>query len=230
MSAIKVLVVPTDGRPHIAEVFNDLRTFQSLVGGFVEPVRMMSHLALVNEDGRQKRLPRNDVATALLGRAIVGHAVFVGDDGGEEFQDVPDETVKAALYVSGVESVESFTDPMEEAVTLLRSKGWQVIAPRMTEPRVRTGAPDTSKAIEPKLNSQMGKVLEFIRVHQPCSDDEMEVWLNLTHQSVSAARRHLVMRGLVVDSGLRHRTRSGNRCIAWVTPNRYEEFMPRAAL
>lgn len=229
MSAIKILVVPVDGSPHIAEVFNELRSFQSFVGGYVEPVRMMSHLALVDEEGLQKRKPRNATASAILGKNIVGDVIFLGDDGGSEFVDVPNETVEAVLGVDG-KVIESFQDPIAAAVMTLRSNGYQVIAPREAPPRVRTGAPDTSKAIEPKINSRMGEVYEFIKIHQPCSDDEIEQWTNITHQSASAARRHLVLRGLVVDSGLRHRTRYGNACIAWVTPDRFAEFAPRPAL
>ena len=54
--------------------------FQSLVGGYVEVVRLpgdKSKVALVNEDGLSLGLPPNRAASALLGTPVVGTVVIV---------------------------------------------------------------------------------------------------------------------------------------------------------
>lgn len=49
------------------------------------------------------------------------------------------------------------------------------------------------------------------------TDDELEVALDMTHQSASARRRELVKSGDVIDSGKTRETRSGRSAIVWVT-------------
>ena len=52
--------------------------FQSLVGGYVEVVRLdRTKVALVNEDGLSLGLPPNRAASALLGIPVVGTVVIV---------------------------------------------------------------------------------------------------------------------------------------------------------
>ena len=52
--------------------------FQSLVGGYVEVVRLdRTKVALVNEDGLSLGLPPNPAASALLGIPVVGTVVVV---------------------------------------------------------------------------------------------------------------------------------------------------------
>ena len=52
--------------------------FQSLVGGYVEVVRLdRTKVALVNEDGLPLGLPPNRAASALLGIPVVGTVVIV---------------------------------------------------------------------------------------------------------------------------------------------------------
>lgn len=52
--------------------------FQSLVGGYVEVVRLdRAKVALVNEDGLSLGLPPNPAASALLGIPVVGTVVVV---------------------------------------------------------------------------------------------------------------------------------------------------------
>ncbi len=52
--------------------------FQSLVGGYVEVVRLdKSKVALVNEDGLALGLAPNPAASALLGIPVVGTVVVV---------------------------------------------------------------------------------------------------------------------------------------------------------
>ena len=221
MEQIKVLLVPPGEPPSIGMIDRTLEEMQRLVGGYIEQVRCDGHAAYVDEDGQAKNLPPNVTASMVLNKPIVGPALFFGDDGGEYELDVPYVTVRAVAAAS----LTSARDPITSAVTLLRANGYQVSEPDPdAETRVRRHAPDTSHLVEPKLGSQMWRVLDIIRAHQPLTDDGMEQFLGLTHQSVSAARNTLVRRGLVVDSGKRGRTRSGNKAILWVTPDRYAEL------
>lgn len=47
-------------------------------------------------------------------------------------------------------------------------------------------------------------------------DDDLEVWLGMTHQSVSARRNGLVRKGLVCDSGRTRQTRSRRKAVVWI--------------
>lgn len=59
-------------------------------------------------------------------------------------------------------------------------------------------------------------VLEEIMFRGSATDDELEVNLGLKHQTVSARRRELVLKGLVRDSGTTRETRSGRKATVWV--------------
>lgn len=48
------------------------------------------------------------------------------------------------------------------------------------------------------------------------TDDQLERALGGLHQTVSAARRGLVLKGLVKDSGRRRMTRTGRPAVVWV--------------
>lgn len=48
------------------------------------------------------------------------------------------------------------------------------------------------------------------------TDDEIEQALEMRHQTASARRRELVLKGRVLDGGERRPTRSGSRAIVWV--------------
>lgn len=53
-----------------------------------------------------------------------------------------------------------------------------------------------------------------------CTDDELEGMTGLSHQTVSARRRTLVLKELIVDSGKRRLTSSGRKAAVWVRSNR----------
>jgi len=46
--------------------------------------------------------------------------------------------------------------------------------------------------------------------------DEVEAWLEMAHQTVSARIRDLVKSGTIVDSGQRRKTRSGRKATVYV--------------
>jgi hypothetical protein len=227
----KAIVVREDGS--MGASYMTFEDVQKAVGGYVEPIHGMSGVvALVNEDGLRLRLEQNLVASDYLKIDLVGVVVFAGN-GGSEFTNAPEDVwnslkaIQEGYYppkapeavTDGSAAVTVLTDHearLAEAAMVLREHGYQVIAPKPhTKPKVRSGAPDTSKAIEPKLNSALGKVLWWLRGTGPATDDELEQHLGLTHQSVSAARRNGVIRGLIYDSGEKRNTRSGNAAIVW---------------
>lgn len=227
----KAIVVREDGTMTIQEL--DFEGVQKTVGGYVEADYGPGDVvALMNEDGRRLQLPYNRRSALFVGYDVCGPIVFVGYADGdftdapdalwgilEAFNWVPIPSVPPEAVTDGSADVNVLSDHeirLAEAAMVLREHGYQVTAPRPdAKPRVRSGAPDTSRAVEPKLNSGLGRVLDALRQDGPMTDDELEVDLGLTHQSVSAARRNGVIRGLIYDTGLKRKTRSGNDAIVW---------------
>jgi len=80
--------------------------------------------------------------------------------------------------------------------------------------------PSTSHAMHTKAALRAGKdnhrifwlVYDALR---GMTDDEIELATSKAHQSVSATRRALVLKGYLQDSGLRRSTRYGNQAIVW---------------
>ena len=78
-----------------------------------------------------------------------------------------------------------------------------------------------ARSITPDLQRLERVVLEAIvnidrkRGGAGACDHEIEVVTGLKHQTASARRRALVLRGLVEDSGVRRLTESGRGAIAW---------------
>jgi hypothetical protein len=72
-----------------------------------------------------------------------------------------------------------------------------------------------AKSIDP--TSMAAQVLEFIRGRvDGATDDEVERNLEMRHQTASARRRELVIKGLLVDSGRTRNTSSGRKATVWV--------------
>ena len=95
---ILVVVKNPGEKPYCDCITNELETFQKLVGGFIEIVRITEDvLAVVNDEGRILGLPEN-----IMG--IAGPIVFcterLGDDGGE-FSSLPAVTVSRLLKICG---------------------------------------------------------------------------------------------------------------------------------
>ncbi len=83
---------------------------------------------------------------------------------------------------------------------------------------------DTSIAAKKTIDAKSIEsiVYEHIKNHgrRGVTCDEVEVALNLRHQTASARFTALFKRGDIVDSGERRPTRSGRKAIAWRTPER----------
>ena len=72
--------------PFMVSCLNELKTFQSLVDGYIETLTLEPDLVLIcNEEGFLMGLPDN---CELCGMRLVGSIVLAGVDG-EEFDDVP---------------------------------------------------------------------------------------------------------------------------------------------
>ena len=87
---------------------------------------------------------------------------------------------------------------------------------------VRKDAPETSKAIVEKIREgtiQDAVLTLFVNLYRAggigATDDDIEVTLRRSHQSVSSARNTLVKRGYLVDSGYTRPNRYGNMAIRW---------------
>jgi len=64
------------------------------------------------------------------------------------------------------------------------------------------------------LSNQVLAVIKRAGSHG-VTDDEVEVRLDLRHQTASARRRELVLAGVIKDSGNRRPTRSGRQATVW---------------
>lgn len=96
----------------------------------------------------------------------------------------------------------------------------QVWDPPAATPYARSS--DTSMAaavdIEPHAGTMRAQVLDFIRARgdEGATDDEIEVALDMRHQTASARRNDLAGLKWVVDSGRTRLTRSGRKATVWV--------------
>ncbi len=80
----------------------------------------------------------------------------------------------------------------------------------------------TSAAAAASMTTHVGpleaKVLRLIKKNgkHGATDSEVETTLGLRHQTASARRRTLVLKGLVKDSGLTRKTQSGRQAVVWI--------------
>ena len=85
---MKAIIKEVGKSPRVEEINNDLETLKSLVGGYIEVVRMEENILLIcNEEGKLNGLPPN-FSTGY--DFIVGTAVFVSFDGKEDFTSLSD--------------------------------------------------------------------------------------------------------------------------------------------
>lgn len=87
--------------------------------------------------------------------------------------------------------------------------------PSIASSDTSVAAAQSVKQFTPKTRN---KVELAIRMNSSygMTDDEIEDYLGMRHQSASARRRELVLMGRVVDSGRRRTTRSGRKAAVWV--------------
>lgn len=74
-----------------------------------------------------------------------------------------------------------------------------------------------------KASTDEMRVLTFIRNKGGATDDEVEVALDLPHQTASARRNGLAKKGLVVQTAGRRDTRRGRKAIVWRATTHQEQ-------
>lgn len=80
---------------------------------------------------------------------------------------------------------------------------------------------DTSREAAASIQHDLGRlqamVMRYVRQcgERGCTCDEAEVALNLTHQTCSARFHDLHHKDVIVDHGIRRKTRSGRKAIVW---------------
>lgn len=74
-----------------------------------------------------------------------------------------------------------------------------------------------AQAIEPSLGRLQREVLAYLRYCRDagCTDEELQLSLVLNPSTERPRRIELVEKGLVVDSGVRRKTRSGRLATVW---------------
>lgn len=83
------------------------------------------------------------------------------------------------------------------------------------------GQPTSAEAAAkmfPRAGTDARRVLDFIvsRGGVGATDDEIEIMLEMIHQTASARRRGLVLTDWIKDSGEKRKTRSGSKAIVWI--------------
>ena len=95
---------------------------------------------------------------------------------------------------------------------------WQRPAIDASQSFVGRDHPETAKAMQrkalPRWGSFRRRIYELL-ASEPATDDELEVFLHRSHQSVSGARSTLKSDGHVEDSGLRRPNRYGHQAVVW---------------
>lgn len=90
---IKIIVLEPNKKPSVVLVYNQLGTFQQLVDGYIECVRMSGFDIVINEEGKNMGLAPNFMLP-YLEDIVVGTALFVGVDYEEgEFKSLTDDQV-----------------------------------------------------------------------------------------------------------------------------------------
>lgn len=88
-------------------------------------------------------------------------------------------------------------------------------APYVSGSDTSQAAAESITADLPRLEALVYKLIATSGL-QGRTDDELEAATQLAHQTISARRRSLVLKGRVCDSGQRRQTRSGRRATIWI--------------
>lgn len=102
---IKVIVVEAGKLPVIQYIGNDLKSMQSVVGGYIEEISLSDNAVLVcNEEGKIKGLEAN----RRVGNDVIAGTFFIaGDDGSEDLVSLTDEQIKH--YTECFQEIEEVT-------------------------------------------------------------------------------------------------------------------------
>ena len=104
---MRVIVVKTDNTFEIKDIKGELKDYQDIVGGYIEPVRpaaayrhklmTLGLIFIVDEEGHMKNKDTNLVGTYLyngsfVGYPIAGDIMFIGETD-EEFRGLTDDEI-----------------------------------------------------------------------------------------------------------------------------------------
>lgn len=78
MATIKAVIVDPDGTYRSTEIEYDFRSFQAVVGGYIEGVFGSEATIYVNEEGLLTGLPPNPFATLFAQRVLNAQVLLVG--------------------------------------------------------------------------------------------------------------------------------------------------------
>lgn len=88
---LKVLIKEPGREPFIKEIENKLESFQQIVGGYIEVVRILHNYFLVcNEEGKIQQLPPN---FSIGDDVIVGTCFLVKDGEEGEFESLTNDDI-----------------------------------------------------------------------------------------------------------------------------------------
>ena len=73
---------------------------------------------------------------------------------------------------------------------------------------------DAALKVKPKTGKKRARVHAYL-LGRPATDEEIEIALNMSGNTVRPTRGTLVKDGHVIDSGMRRLTRAGNEAIVW---------------
>lgn len=92
---MKIVIKNVDEQAKIVEIENSLKTFQNIVGGYIEVFPFQDNILMVlNEEGKLKNLPLNFVLTnEIYEEQIVGN-VFFASRNGVDFDSLSEEQIK----------------------------------------------------------------------------------------------------------------------------------------
>jgi len=94
---MKIIIKNPKEEPYVAEVEDNLETYQKIVGGYIEAIKIGDSqdriLLICNEEGKLKGLQPNFF---ISGDTIVGTVFFVGE-GEEDFRGLTDDETDKIL-------------------------------------------------------------------------------------------------------------------------------------
>jgi hypothetical protein len=97
--------------------------------------------------------------------------------------------------------------------------GGEFTQPALARNTVVTGRQRTSRNAAanalPKSGTNRARIFHFIKAHGGATDEEVEIGLNLSGNTVRPCRVSLVKDGYVYDTGTVRQVRSGNDAIVW---------------
>lgn len=82
------------------------------------------------------------------------------------------------------------------------------------------------RSIDSIAQQVRARVLREIAAQGGLTCDEVEVALDMRHQTISPRVNELMKQGLIADSGLRRKTRSGHEAAVWVVADKHELSAP----